>query len=101
MASSAASRSRQAFSMAIDKAAILKDVYLGAGQAAKAIGVSLSTVRSQVLSLRRKTGHRSVPALLAALRSLPPLLLAERSFSAPSSRQRPPPRPQPGDDATG
>lgn len=45
----------------------------GAEQAAQAIGVSLSTVRSQILSLRRKTGHRSVPALLASLRALPAL----------------------------
>jgi DNA-binding CsgD family transcriptional regulator len=47
----------------------------GAQQAAHALGVSTSTVRSQVLSLRRKTGHRSVPALLAALRGAPVLLL--------------------------
>ena len=45
-----------------------------AARAAQAIGVSVSTVRSQVLSLRRKTGHASVPALLAALRGLPALI---------------------------
>ena len=45
-----------------------------AARAAQAVGVSVSTVRSQVLSLRRKTGHASVSALLAALRGLPALI---------------------------
>ena len=42
-------------------------------RAAAALGVSTATVRSQTLSLRRKTGHASVAALLRSLASLPPL----------------------------
>ena len=53
----------------------------GAEQASQAIGVSLSTVRSQILSLRRKTGHRSVPALLVSLRALPALAPTSLSIS--------------------
>jgi DNA-binding CsgD family transcriptional regulator len=42
-------------------------------RAAAALGVSTATVRSQAVSLRRKTGHASVAELLQALASLPPL----------------------------
>ena len=41
--------------------------------AATALGVGLATVRTHVLSIRRKTGHQGVPALLSALGALPPL----------------------------
>lgn len=41
--------------------------------AALALGVGAATVRSQTLSLRRKTGHASVVALQRALAELPPL----------------------------
>jgi DNA-binding CsgD family transcriptional regulator len=37
------------------------------------LGVTASTVRSQILSLRRKTGHASVTQLLRALNRMPPL----------------------------
>lgn len=42
-------------------------------QAAAALGVGVATVRTQVMNLRRKTGHPSVPALLRSLAALPPL----------------------------
>lgn len=42
-------------------------------QAAGALGVAPSTVRSQAASLRRKTGHGSLAELLRALALLPPL----------------------------
>lgn len=45
--------------------------------AAAALGVSPATVRSQTLSLRRKTGHPSVAALMRSLAALPPLALPE------------------------
>jgi DNA-binding CsgD family transcriptional regulator len=45
--------------------------------AAQALGVGLATVRTHVLSIRRKTGHQGVPALLSALGALPPLWPAE------------------------
>jgi len=41
--------------------------------AAAALHVSAATVRSQTVSLRRKTGHPSVAALMRALAALPPL----------------------------
>lgn len=41
--------------------------------AALALGVAAATVRSQTLSLRRKTGHASVVALQRTLAQLPPL----------------------------
>jgi DNA-binding CsgD family transcriptional regulator len=40
---------------------------------AQALGVTASTVRSQILSLRRKTGHASVAHLLRALNRMPPV----------------------------
>ncbi|MBC7938792.1 MAG: helix-turn-helix transcriptional regulator, partial [Chitinophagaceae bacterium] len=40
---------------------------------AKALGIQLSTVRSHLVGLRRKTGHRTVAALLGSLSGLPPL----------------------------
>jgi DNA-binding CsgD family transcriptional regulator len=45
----------------------------GSTAAAAALGVSPATVRSQTLSLRQKTGHATVAALLRAVASLPPL----------------------------
>jgi len=39
---------------------------------AQALGVDASTVRSQILNLRRKTGHASVAELLRALNRMPP-----------------------------
>ncbi len=42
-------------------------------EAAQALGVSASTVRSQVISLRRKTGQASVIKLLRALARMPPV----------------------------
>ena len=45
--------------------------------AAAALGVSAATVRSQTVSLRRKTGHPSVAALMRTLAALPPLAAAE------------------------
>ena len=44
-------------------------------RAARALGVTPATVRSQAVSLRRKTGHASVVKLLQALASLPLLAL--------------------------
>jgi DNA-binding CsgD family transcriptional regulator len=46
-------------------------------EAATALGVGIATVRTHVLSISRKTGHRGVPALLAALGALPPLWPAD------------------------
>lgn len=43
--------------------------------AAAALGLAAATVRAQALSLRRKTGHASIAALLHALAELPPLAL--------------------------
>ncbi len=43
-------------------------------EAAHALGVSTATVRSQVISLRRKTGHTSVLQLLRGLAGMPPVL---------------------------
>jgi DNA-binding CsgD family transcriptional regulator len=42
-------------------------------QAAAALGLAAATVRSQTVSLRRKTGHASVAALQRTLAALPPL----------------------------
>jgi DNA-binding CsgD family transcriptional regulator len=42
--------------------------------AASALEVSVATVRTHVMGIRRKTGHRDVPALLVTLGALPPLL---------------------------
>ncbi len=44
-----------------------------AEQAADRLGVGVATVRSQIAAIRKKTGHRSVASLLAALGELPPL----------------------------
>jgi DNA-binding CsgD family transcriptional regulator len=43
------------------------------GEAADALGVSAATVRSQIISLRRKTGHASVIDLLRGLARMPPV----------------------------
>lgn len=40
---------------------------------AQTLGVGVATVRTQIASIRRKTGHDSVASLLAALGNLPPL----------------------------
>lgn len=45
---------------------------------AAALGVTLATVRSQALSIRRKTGHRSAQDLQVALADLPPLRAARQ-----------------------
>ena len=59
------------------EARVLERLALGesSARAALALGVGAATVRSQTLSLRHKTGHASVAALLAELASLPPLAL--------------------------
>jgi DNA-binding CsgD family transcriptional regulator len=44
-----------------------------ASTAAAALGLGVSTVRTQISSLRRKTGHRSQAALALELSALPPL----------------------------
>ena len=56
---------------------VLERLALGEGstRVAQALGVGASTVRSQTLSLRRKTGHASVAKLLQTLAGLPPLAL--------------------------
>ncbi len=41
---------------------------------AQALGVGVATVRSHLMSIRRKTGHPDVPSLLTVLGGLPPLL---------------------------
>lgn len=46
-------------------------------RAAAALGVSAATVRSQTVSLRRKTGHRSVAELMRSLAALPPVAPAD------------------------
>jgi DNA-binding CsgD family transcriptional regulator len=43
------------------------------GEAADALGVRTATVRSQIISLRRKTGHASVTDLLRGLACTPPV----------------------------
>ena len=40
---------------------------------AQRLGVGVATVRTQIASIRRKTGHDNVASLLAALGNLPPL----------------------------
>lgn len=45
---------------------------LSAPRVAQALGVAVSTARSHIVALRRKTGHRSVAALLHSLAQLPP-----------------------------
>lgn len=45
-----------------------------AAQVAADAGVAVSTARSHITSLRRKTGHTSVAALLLDLNRLPPML---------------------------
>jgi DNA-binding CsgD family transcriptional regulator len=54
---------------------VLQRLALGdnSGAAAQALGVSTATVRSQVISLRRKTGHASVLHLLQGLAAMPPV----------------------------
>ena len=56
---------------------VLQRLALGesSAHAALALGVGAATVRSQTLSLRRKTGHASVAALLRTLAQMPPLAL--------------------------
>ena len=45
------------------------------GEAAQALGVSAATVRSQIISLRRRTGHASVLQLLRSLARMPPIAM--------------------------
>ncbi len=54
---------------------VLQRLALGesSGAAAQALGVSAATVRSQVISLRRKTGQASVIQLLRAIARMPPV----------------------------
>jgi DNA-binding CsgD family transcriptional regulator len=54
---------------------VLQRLALGdsSGEAAEALGVSAATVRSQIISLRRRTGHASVIQLLRGLASMPPV----------------------------
>jgi DNA-binding CsgD family transcriptional regulator len=54
---------------------VLQRLALGesSSRAAVALGVTPATVRSQTMSLRRKTGHASVAELLRALAAMPPL----------------------------
>jgi DNA-binding CsgD family transcriptional regulator len=54
---------------------VLQRLALGdtSGEAADALGVSAATVRSQIISLRRRTGHASVTQLLRGLASMPPV----------------------------
>lgn len=54
---------------------------LDARQVAARLGVAASTIRSQMASLRRKTGHASVAELQQHLRRLPPVLGPEDSGS--------------------
>lgn len=46
---------------------------LDQAQAAASLGVSLSTLRSHLSALRRKTGHRRLTTLVPAVARLPPL----------------------------
>jgi DNA-binding CsgD family transcriptional regulator len=57
---------------------VLKRLALGESsvRAALALGVGAATVRSHTLSLRRKTGHASVAALLRTLAQMPPLVMS-------------------------
>lgn len=61
-----------------DEARVLRRLALGENstQAAAALGLAPSAVRSLVARLRRKTGHRSVWSLLQALAGMPPAGLA-------------------------
>jgi DNA-binding CsgD family transcriptional regulator len=54
---------------------VLQRLALGdsSSEAAEALGVSAATVRSQIISLRRRTGHASVIQLLRGLASMPPV----------------------------
>jgi DNA-binding CsgD family transcriptional regulator len=65
------------------EAGVLRQLARGASssRAAAALGVSAATVRSQTASLRRKTGHASVAALLRELATLPPLAGAATAAS--------------------
>ena len=54
-------------------------------QAARHNGVALSTVRTQISSIRTKTGAASIPDLLGRIASLPPLMSVLRAHcSGPS-----------------
>ncbi len=54
---------------------VLQRLALGdsSGAAAQALGVSAAAVRSQIISLRRRSGHASVLQLLHGLASMPPV----------------------------
>lgn len=57
------------------EARVLERLSLGhsCADAAVALGTKAATVRSQVASMRRKTGHASVAALLRAVATMPPV----------------------------
>jgi DNA-binding CsgD family transcriptional regulator len=65
---------------------VMRRLALGesSSRAAHALGVKPATVRTQVVSIRRKTGHASVAELLQALAAVPPL----RSPAAPAGAAR-------------
>jgi len=65
---------------------VMRRLALGesSSRAAHALGVKPATVRTQVVSIRRKTGHASVAELLQALAAMPPL----RSPPAPGGAVR-------------
>jgi DNA-binding CsgD family transcriptional regulator len=65
---------------------VMRRLALGesSSRAAVALGVKPATVRTQVVSIRRKTGHGSVFELLQALAAMPPL----RRPVAPVARPR-------------
>lgn len=64
---------------------VLQRLALGesSADAARALGVGAVTVRSQTLSLRHKTGHASLAALLRTLAHMPPLVLSAGPAEAP------------------
>jgi DNA-binding CsgD family transcriptional regulator len=62
-------------------------------QAARSHGVALSTIRTQISSIRAKTGAASIPDLLGRIASLPPLMSVLRAHCVGPSLA--------GDDAVG
>jgi DNA-binding CsgD family transcriptional regulator len=57
------------------EARVMRRLALGesSSRAAHSLGVKPATVRTQVVAIRRKTGHASVAELLQALAAIPPL----------------------------
>jgi DNA-binding CsgD family transcriptional regulator len=58
----------------------------GSAQAAAALGLRATTVRTHVLALRRKTGHASLAALVQTLARLPPVAPATLAARPASPR---------------